>query len=255
MYDYPLMLETKVAMEVAEAQIYQLRAWELILKPGGAGDPATGEYETYPVPEHLGPGYLGLVWNGSVHLEIREDGPVTASLESGLGVFFFDQVANIQLPEGVASAQVVVIAVLDSAKTPPDLRLPERGDGNDLSMPDIPLGVITVILRQLRFSPHRGDPAPLADERWPRPGYFLSTIDGPRAGEACGPGASGDAGGELDFIALPMDQNARYCLGRVGEGGNPLAYIIDLYAEGDPSPGRSAAGGPEPGCRIRCWGP
>ena len=251
LFDYPLVLEARIPFIIEAAARYRLQAWELNLTRSGCDDKG----ETYDVPAGLGAGYLGIVWDGSVSLTVRDDDTRSHEVTSGLGIFLFDTIAKIGLGAGASAARVAVVAVLDWDAPDPSLGLPERGKCGELPLPDFPSSGQTVIaiLRQLQFwDDQNPTPNPPKPELWPRPGFFLTTIDGPQAGRQCERVPEADDDGGLDFIMLPQEQNASYS---IGNGGSPLAYVLDFYVEGDDVPTRGSGGGTEPGCKIRCWGP
>jgi hypothetical protein len=251
MYEYPLAVEAKIEITVPASSNLELRAWELRLI---RDPPIAGDAPRYDVPADLGPGYVGIIWEGTPSLELREDLGAVTAIEGGLGVFFLDQIAAVGLAEGSSETRVAVIGVLDAAANNPDLGLPGRGKCNIDSqpMPDVPDGTqrMILILRQLQFTEKRGAPGFPKLEDWSRPGYFLTTIDGPQAGDPCDSAEAEES--ELDLIALPAGVKIPY---RPGSPGFPLAFIIDFYAKGDPAKSRNSDdGGPTPGCYIRCWG-
>ena len=259
MYPYPLTMEAKIEIEAPATSNLEVRAWELHLYPGAPDNPETGEYQMFDVPAQVGRGYFAVVWDGCVTLGLRRDGAEPLPIQSGLGLFSLEEIATIGIGANATGARVAVIGVLESTATPPDLRLPARGTCGNLviPMPDIPNNGqrLTAILRQLQLTDAQQDPNPPNAELWPRPGYLLTTIDGPQAGDPCvdGSGAdSPDGDGGLDFVLLATEENATYRVGR--DPDNTLAYIIDFYAGGDEVQSRSPYP-TEPGCHIRCWGP
>lgn len=255
MYPYPLTLEASIEIETPAATSLEIRAWELQLP---WTNPDTHEQGTYPVPENLGAGYFAVVWNGTASVGLHRDGEDPVWTEPGFGLFSLDRITEIGLGDGSSSARVAVIGVLDSTSPPPALRLPGRGKcGIDsLPMPEVPNEgqALTVILRRLQLSDAEQDPNPPNAELWPRPGYVLTTIDGPQAGDPCLDGGltgSPDDDGGLDLVPLATEENAVYRVGN--DPARMLAYIIDFYANGDSVPARDPYN-TEPGCRIRCWG-
>ncbi len=113
LFEYPLALEATVPFIVEAADRYRLQAWELRLARNEGSSEKAGDEETYSVPEGLGTGYLGIVWDGCVSLTVRDDDSRSHEIESGLGIFLFDQMKAIGLGACASAARVAVVAVLD----------------------------------------------------------------------------------------------------------------------------------------------
>ena len=198
-------------------------------------DVRQGELTTLTIPDGIEGGYVAIVWEGTVEIagEKRSADDCKnriANVKSG------DVVA---LADGVERARLAILGVDDDVVPIGQLA---RGSHPFLDVADAS-NKVTFILRVLDFSSVTN---PLELETWSRPGFLLSTIDGPRLGN--GTQISEAEISELDFVVLIPDLS--YAISP-GTGDQTLAMILDFYVEGDPAEPRD--GGGIDGCKIRCW--
>ena len=242
-------------LAVPESNGLALKAWELRLPPEDPKAP-----QTFEVPDGLGPGYVALVWKGAASLRYRDSEDFTGRAEGAFGIFSLENVAEIRVAESATKVQIAVLGVVRSQGGDPELGLDPRGKCGDefLPMPEIPNGEtsLTLVIRQLDFTTDEPAPPFPDSEKWPRPGFLLTTIDGPQSNSSCATpkpeqASSDPTKGELDLVALPQDAKIEFTAG--SDKTFSTAFVLDFYATGDDAPTRDI--GTEPGCYIRCWGP
>ncbi len=236
MFYPPLIDECEFPIEVPDAFSLMLRAWELRLSPNP--DPANGEVNIVTLPAEVGDGYVAVVWEGEV--EISGATPGDGTCQNSHRIFPVTGGTEIK-PKNDLPARVAILGI-DNVKRP----IGPLGRGAyTFSNEPLEGRAVTFILRVLDFT---GVTDEVAIEAWPRPGFLLTMIDGPRI---CGMGDPTNPIPELDFVALAIDKPELIC---AGSSDASLAFLLDYYVVGDPVQVRVSVDRDEQGCRLRCWG-
>ena len=230
----PSLIECPFDITVPGPTGLMLRCWEIRLN--NRPDARQGELPKRTLPDGVDAGYVAVVWEGTIDIDGVQYG--ADSCESRVANVAAGQV--ISLADGTERARLAVLGVDDEILPIGPLA---RGAHPFLDVGD-PSQAVTFILRILDFSVVTD---PVALEAWGRPGFLLSTIDGPGFGQRKPPGNAQIS--ELDFVLLAP--GSPYVIGP-GTAGENLAMVLDYYVLGDPADPRQD-GGVE-GCKIRCWG-
>jgi hypothetical protein len=251
MYPYPLTVEFKVDLPLPQGADPMLKAWELHLKREDGQDSPV-----HTLPTNLADGFIALVWKGSASLTFNDGNGVTTGIEGGPGIFFLDSVTEIGLAESAAELQLAVLGIRSSNSDGDEPNLEPRGrcKGAFLAMPEVPAGTpgLTLVVRRLDFTSDTEVPVAPKSELWRRPGFFLTSLDGPVANSSCAGSLAEDdpTPGQLELVALPIEEPMSFKRGQ--DISLTTAYVLDIYAAGDDPPRRDTT--TEPGCQIRCWG-
>lgn len=209
-----------------------LRLWEIALTD------ESDETRTAVIPAEVATDYFATVWEGDVvfeHQTGQTENDKIAVVTGG---------SKIQLQSG-PTARVAILGIEHRFRAIP---YPRRS-GAELPGGGIPNGEATFFLRELEFD-EGDDPLPI--ESWDRPGFLLTTVDGPRLGtELPEPGPC--TGNQLDFDTLRPMEDVTLVRGRPCA---PLAWILDIWVEGDSYNPRVLVDTSviQNGCKIRCWG-
>jgi len=233
--------ECVVSVRVPADGNLMLRAWEIRLN--AAPDPAQGELRELRIPDEISSEYVVVIWSGAATFSGNSRGPDTCTgTGAPLPVTAVPGGTVIQ-PDGAEPVRGALLGIDNIRHRIGELR-PINHPFADAA---IPQGTVQFLLRSLEFD---GSSNWERLEPWDRPGFLLSTIDGPRLGtDPPNQGVCND--NELDFVLLP----ARTPLNLArGEACAPSAFILDFWVEGDRMNPRNLEGGPDQGCKIRCWG-
>ncbi|MCA9858726.1 MAG: hypothetical protein KC438_03350 [Thermomicrobiales bacterium] len=177
---------------------------------------------------------MAIVWDGEVDVHAATPGP--ADCTNGDRIAGVTAGTLIELKDGVDAARVAVLGLDTTNRQVGTL---PRG-AHPFPNVDDSSRQITFILRHFHLTPEF-ESIPL--EGWPRPGYLLTTIDGPRV-EARDSLELAERS-ELDFVLLPSNEWLKL---RRGGDRDETAFLFDYYVTGDPAPSILQ------GCTYRCWG-
>lgn len=231
----PNPIECDFEITVSANDDLMLRCWEIRLSK--RPDARQGELPTYSVPDGVESGYLAIVWDGSILINDKEYGAGdcesrVVNLSTGM---------EIQLAESSDRARLAILGVDDDV-----LKMgPLTRGAHPFLLVDGTNSRVTFILRILEFAEF--------DERvtlepWSRPGFLLSTVDGPGFGKRRVHDPNEIP--ELDFVLLAP--NTGYDIGP-GTIDQSLTMILDYFVSGDAALPRDP-NGDLVGCKIRCWG-
>lgn len=231
--------ECVLSLSVPSTGNLMLRAWEIRLRD--TPDPALGELRELPLPGEISSEYVVVIWSGTVAFSGDSRGPDTCNGNS-LPVTAVTG-GTIVRPEGTEPVRGALLGI-DNVRhrigALPPITHPFAG-------PAIPQSTVLFLLRTVEFD---GSSNSERLESWDRPGFLLSTVDGPRLGTD--PANTGECkDNELELVVLPA--LAQLSLAR-GEACAPSASILDFWVEGDRLNPRTLESNTEQGCQIRCWG-
>lgn len=216
-----------------------LRAWEIRLN--AEPDSAQGELGELRLPDDISSEYVAVIWSGTAAFSGESRGP-DACTGTPLSVTAITGGTVIR-PDGAEPVRGALLGIDNAHRSIEKLR-PLSHPFADASAPK---GTVTFLLRSVEFD---GSSDWDRLESWDRPGFLLSTVDGPRLGTD--PPTQGMCtDNELEFVLLPA--HAPLNLAR-GETCAPSAFILDFWVLGDQINPRIGADGSEQACQIRCWG-
>jgi hypothetical protein len=212
-----------------------LFAWEIRLHD--TPDPEQDELRELRLPDELAGDYVVVIWSGAVTFDGNSRGP-DMCIGTTLPVTAVSDGTVIQ-PEGEEPVRGTLLGIDNVQHHIGGIRPITHHFEDDA----IPQEAVMFLLRSVAFD-DSSDWEPL--ESWDRPGFLLSTVDGPRLGtDPPDKGICTD--NELELVVLPAGELLN--LAR-GEPCAPSAFILDFWVAGD----RSIAREVEQGCKIRCWG-
>lgn len=216
-----------------------LRAWEIRLS--ATPNSGQGELPELRLPVEILGDYVTVIWSGAVTFAGTTRGPDTCT-GALLPVTAVAGGTVIQ-PDGAEPVRGALLGI-DNVRH-------SIGESRPVTHPfadtAIPQAAVEFLLRAIEF-----DAATDWErlEPWDRPGFLLSTVDGPRLGTD--PPIRGECtDNELEFVLLPP--RAPLNLAR-GERCAPSAFILDFWVDGDQYNPRLVDVDPDQGCKIRCWG-